>query len=134
MDLKTEKIAIHNALHQIENYCKDEIAPKIKPNGFHDNRIFAEFGELKRYPYQYEREYEFKFVVYENGEVIFHTGGLCLPFKERDTVRNPERETVSGSWMYAKDLILNWQTVKRKLFEKLAEQQAEDNAILQFTV
>lgn len=126
MNTNIERKSIIDALHKIEEFCRTDIVPEVK----HSDRVSVDFGEKVYYHGWSVKEYKHSFTVCKNGEIFYRTGGLILPFVE-DHIHD---STVYNSWTFAKDLILDWQEVKGKLFAKLRAQEEESNSIRNFTV
>jgi hypothetical protein len=127
MDAKTKREAIISALHKIEEYCENEIMPKMK----YKNDLSVEFGEWERYN-GWDADYKHSFSINKrDNKISYRTGGLWLCFEAEEW--NKDR-LIYDNWTYAKDLILHWQEVKAKIFDELTRQEAENSAIMDFEV
>jgi hypothetical protein len=127
MCAKTKREAIISALHKIEEYCKNEIMPKMK----YKNDLSVEFGEWERYN-GWDASYKHSFSINKrDNRISYRTGGLWLRFK---TEKWDKDRLIYDNWTYAKDLILHWQEVKAKIFDELIRQEAENSAIMDFEV
>lgn len=125
--IHAEKVTITEALKKIEQFIRENYIPRL----LNVNSISVDFGELKRYPNTWKTEYEHSLSFRREGDIYYRTGGLSLNFspdlifKDRDIYDN---------WTWAKDLILYWQEVKRKVGAEFEKKEGECLRITNFEV
>lgn len=115
-------------LKKIETYCNEHFIPELKNIGC--NQISARWGLMGRSYYTDKPQYEYTFTVYKTDGIFLKVGGLVLRFGKTSIHTTDIYESV----FYGKDLILNWQAVKKQLEENIAAIRREKSCITAFQV
>ena len=119
-----EKNKIYGILDTIKVYLQT-LQPQIR------SRITVDFGEMKTYA-NFDRERKFHLYVDKN-EIYGRSGGLGMVY-DRERISSSTQASIYDHLDYATELIQNWQSIKREILDKMAQQNTTITAINNFEI
>ncbi len=125
MYTREEVQKIRDNLRQIKEYCLSHYVPRLRQY----ERVTVKFGKAGN-PFRYDMA-EHTFGIGKDGSICYTCGGLALTFNEDDANTS---NSVFKNCIYAEDLLLDWQQVKRKIERELESKEAKRASIENFTV
>lgn len=120
---KEQKIKMGENVDRIKAYIQT-LQPQIC------DTITVDFGELKSYRFETERECH---IYVDRDEIRGRIGGLQINF-ERESSSSSSSADVYNWLQYTWQLIENWQYIKRKLLEEIEKRKAIIEMIENFKV
>jgi hypothetical protein len=124
---KEEIEQVKENLRKIRDYTRQNYCTRLRER----ERISVAFGELERYPGQWEPEHKHSFGFDAEGGIWFRTGGAFVGFADDD---NGSDKSIFRWWSYGEDLLVHWVVVKNLVEKELRALEERRRAVINFEV
>jgi 3'-phosphoadenosine 5'-phosphosulfate sulfotransferase len=114
-------------LRKIQEYTRQNYCARLRER----ERISVAFGEMERYPGQWEPEHKHSFGFNADGEIYFRTGGGFYEFVDED---DKTHRSIFKAWYNGTDLLISWREVKGLVEGELEKVERRRKALAEFGV